>query len=65
MSKSELKKCYHCGRHNWHEVTHCSWCMRKFPYLNIMDKLNWLIAICSIIAIVSLGIVAFSIGGKF
>ncbi len=63
MNYTELKKCT-CGRHNWHQNERCSWCNKKLPSATVdrvMRKLNWFIAICSVIALVSLGTLAYSL----
>ena len=51
----ELKPC-RCGRMNWHERTHCSWCarpLRENPKVyRVMDRIMFVVAIAAIVALV-------------
>ena len=53
--KSDFIKCRKCGRQNWRDNTSCAWCLRKMPRHDVvMRRLNIVIAVVSIIAIVTM-----------
>jgi DNA-binding helix-hairpin-helix protein with protein kinase domain len=52
MNKTELNRCTHCQRHNWHENTHCSWCARRLPPIRKHDRV--MLHVVALVAIVSM-----------